>query len=136
LGPASSGVETYVPALMTYGVLAGRISMERLVEVCCENNAQAFALYPSKGTLQIGADADIKVIDPQVQPTVGPQPLPQDPRESVFNFLEGRELAGWPTLTMVRGKVVCRDGKVVGQPGHGRLIERKGYPQPYPWWPR
>jgi dihydropyrimidinase/dihydroorotase len=135
LGPASSGVETYVPALMTHGVLAGRISIERLVEVCCENNAKAFALYPQKGTLQIGADADINVIDPRLKRKVVGQPLPQDPKETVFNFLEGRELAGWPTLTMVRGKVVCRDGKVVGQPAHGRLIERKGYPQPYPWWP-
>src|SRR5205085_7113632 len=59
VGAASSGIETYVPALMTYGVLAERISIERLVEVACENNAKAFALYPRKGTLQVGADADI-----------------------------------------------------------------------------
>jgi dihydropyrimidinase/dihydroorotase len=136
LGPASSGVETYVPALMTYGVLAGRISVERLVEVACENNAKAFALYPKKGALLVGSDADVNIIDPKLKRKVVGQRLPQDPRERVFNFLEGRELAGWPTMTMVRGKVVCRDGNVVGEPGWGRYLERKGYPQPYPWWPR
>jgi dihydropyrimidinase/dihydroorotase len=136
LGPASSGLETFVPALMTYGVLAGRVSIERLVEVCCENNAKAFGLYPRKGTLQPGADADINIIDPNYRKRVVPQPLPQDPTDEVFNFLEGRELGGWPRLTMVRGQVVCRDGQVVGKPGHGRLIERKGVPKPYPWWPR
>jgi dihydropyrimidinase len=136
ISPASSGVETYVPALMTYGVLAGRISIERLVEVACENNAKAFALYPRKGALQVGADADLNVIDPKLRRSVVAQPLPQNPGEVTYNFLEGRELAGWPVLTMVRGTVVARDGDVVGKPGNGRLIERTGYPQPYPWWPR
>ncbi len=136
ISPASSGVETYVPALMTYGVLAGRISIERLVEVACENNAKAFALYPRKGSLHIGADADLNVIDPNLRRTVVPHTLPQNASEETYNFLQGRELAGWPVLTMVRGAVVARDGTVVGKPGHGRLIERTGYPHPYPWWPR
>lgn len=136
ISPASSGVETYVPALMTYGVLAGRISIERLVEVACENNAKAFALYPRKGALQVGADADLNIIDPKARRTVVPQALPQNPNESTYNFLEGRELGGWPTLTMVRGVVVARDGVVMGKGGHGRLVERTGHPQPYPWWPR
>lgn len=136
ISPASSGVETYVPALMTYGVREGRVSIERLIEVACENNAKAFALYPKKGALQVGADADVNLIDLQSSRVVVPQPLPQDPSQTTFNFLQGRELYGWPSLTMVRGQVVARDGKVVGRPGHGRLIERRGYPQPYPWWPR
>lgn len=135
VSPASSAVETYVPALMTYGVLAGRISIERLVKMACENNAKAFALYPRKGTLQIGADADITVIDPRKRKTVRPLPLPQDPAEETFNFLQGRELAGWPILTMVRGRAVFRDDAVTGTAGYGRLIERTGYPSPYPWWP-
>lgn len=136
ISPASSGVETYVPALMTYGVLAGRISIERLVEVACENNAKAFALYPRKGTLQVGADADLNVVDLDSRRKVVAHRLPQDPNDQTYNFLEGRELAGWPVLTMVRGTVVARDGEIVGQPGYGRLVERTGFPRPYPWWPR
>lgn len=136
ISPASSGVETYVPALMTYGVLAGRISIERLVEIACENNAKAFALYPRKGALQVGADADLNLIDPDLRRRVVAYPLPQDPKEETYNFLEGRELGGWPTLTMVRGVVVARDGEVVGTAGHGKLVERTVYPEPYPWWPR
>jgi dihydropyrimidinase len=120
---------------MTFGVQAGRISIERLVEVACENNAKAFAMYPRKGVLQVGSDADITVIDPNKKKVVRPLPLPQDPKEETFNFLEGRELSGWPTLTMVRGNVVFRDDVIVGKPGSGQLIERTGYPRPYPWWP-
>jgi dihydropyrimidinase/dihydroorotase len=135
VGNASSGVETYVPALMTQGVAAGRISMQRLVQVACENNAKAFALYPRKGTLRIGSDADINIIDPTLRRRVEPQPLPQDPSTEIYSFWEGRELVGWPTLTMVRGRVVCRHGEIVGEPGYGKLIERKNYPRPYSWWP-
>jgi dihydropyrimidinase len=135
IGVGWTVLSSYVPALITYGVKAGRVSLERLVEVCCENNAKAFGLFPRKGVLRPGADADINIIDVERRRKPIPQPLPEDDTELEYNLYESEELTGWPTLTMVRGKVVARDGVVVVSPGYGRLIERKS-PRPYPWMPR
>lgn len=135
IGVGWTVLSSYVPALITHGVKKGRVSIERLVEVACENNAKAFGLFPRKGTLRPGADADLNVIDMEHAHKPVRHPLPEDETEVEYNLYESEDLVGWPALTMVRGKVVCRDGKLVGSPGYGQLVERKS-PRPYPWMPR
>lgn len=135
IGVGWTVLSSYVPALITYGVKKGRISLERLVEVACENNAKAFGLFPRKGTLRVGADADINVLDLEEARRLVPQHLLEDETEVEYNLYETEDLYGWPVLTMVRGAVVAKDGVVVGKPGYGRLIERKE-PRPYLWTPR
>jgi dihydropyrimidinase len=128
-------LSSFVPALITYGVKRGRVSIERLVEVACENNARAFGLYPRKGTLQVGADADLNVISLDEARKPVPSRLLEDESETEYNLYETEDLFGWPSLTMVRGTVVARHGRVTGPVGHGRLIERK-FQGSYPWTPR
>ncbi len=134
IGVGWTVLSSYVPALITHGVKKDRVSIERLVEVCCENSAKAFGLFPRKGVLRVGSDADLNVIDLVRPRRPTPHPLPEDETEIEYNLYETEELVGWPTLTMVRGKVVAQDGRVVASPGCGRLIERKA-PRPYPWTP-
>jgi dihydropyrimidinase/dihydroorotase len=135
IGVGWTVLSTFVPALITHGVMRGRVSLERLVEVACENNAKAFGLFPRKGALRVGADADLNILDLDTARRPRPRPLPEDKTEIEYNLYQDEDLVGWPILTMVRGTVVARDGEVVGRPGYGRLIERKA-PRPYPWVPR
>lgn len=111
-----------IPIMLTEGVKKGRIRLEKVVEVCSYNTARIFGLYPKKGALRVGSDADLVVIDldrsirfkPEILPSVGD-----------FSPYEGMDLVGWPTLTMVRGKIIFDDGEIVGKPGIGEYIPRK-----------
>lgn len=134
IGVGWTVLSSFVPALVTHGVKKGRVSLERLVEVACENNAKAFGLFPRKGAIRVGADADLNILDMDTARRPRPRRLLEDDAEVEYNLYEDEELSGWPVLTMVRGKVVARDGEVVGRQGFGRLIERKT-PRPYPWAP-
>jgi dihydropyrimidinase/dihydroorotase len=134
IGVGWTVLSSYVPALMTYGVRKGRVGLERLVEVCCENNAKAFGLFPRKGILRPGADADLNIIDVDRARRPIPSQLVENEAETEYNLYQSEELVGWPTLTMVRGTIVAKDGVIVGSPGYGRLVERKA-PRPYNWVP-
>lgn len=135
IGVGWTVLSSFVPALITHGYRKGRVSLERLVEVACENNARAFGLFPRKGSLRVGADADLNVIDLETKRKLIPRQLLEDETETEYNLYETEELYGWPTLTMVRGQVVARDGQVIGRAGFGRLIDRRE-PRPYLWSPR
>lgn len=114
-----AGVETWLPIMLSEGVNKGRITLERLVEVCCYNPAKKYGLAPKKGTIAVGSDADLVIVDLHKKAKVSPEKLYT--RAGYSNY-EGWELEGWPTLTMIRGKIVMEDGKIVGEAGFGRFI--------------
>ncbi|MBI4492461.1 MAG: amidohydrolase family protein [Chloroflexi bacterium] len=116
----SGGVATLLPLLWTMGVAAGRLGLERLVELCCREPARAFGLYPRKGALQPGSDADLVIVDPARRQAVDPLRLHSWADCSAY---EGLELIGWPRLTLLRGTVVAENGQPVGPP-RGRYLAR------------
>lgn len=115
------GVELRLPLLYTEGVGAGRISLQRLVAVACENPARLFGLYPRKGTIAPGSDADLAVWDPDREVVVRWADL----HDRVgYTPYEGRRLRGYPEVVLRRGEVVARDGEPCAEPGSGRFLVR------------
>lgn len=117
----SPAIETMLPLLYSEGVAKGRIEISDVVRLLCLNPARFLGLYPRKGTLQIGSDADIVVFDPKDTWTVEGSKLHMQSGWSVF---EGIEVTGRPVATFVRGTQVFRDGEVIGQPGYGEFVRR------------
>ncbi len=119
--PGISNVqEHWLPVLWTDGVKTGRITVNELVRLCSENAARTFGLYPRKGTLMPGADADLVIVDDTTAHVVDQKFYHgKDPRLSIY---AGRKLTGRPKLTMLRGKVIMADGKYVGRHGDGRFV--------------
>jgi dihydropyrimidinase len=116
--PSSS---TMLPLMLSEGVVEGRISLERAVSVTSTNTAKAWNLYPKKGTIHVGSDADLVVVDLDETKTVTADLLQGGPDYSVY---EGREVTGWPTHTVVRGQVAYESGEIVGEKGYGTHIDR------------
>jgi len=116
--PGFAGLATMLPVLLTEGVLKGRITLEKVAETMAYNPARLFGLYPRKGALQVGSDADLVVIDLEREVAVGPEVIQSD----FVSAFEGVRLLGWPTLTMRRGEVIYRDGEVLAQPGSGQVV--------------
>jgi dihydroorotase-like cyclic amidohydrolase len=113
------GVETMLPILITEGHLRRGLPLTRIVELCSYNAARIFGL-PDKGRLEVGADADVVVIDLTRRTRIEAQGLHNNADFTVF---EGMEVCGWPTATVLRGRVVARDGEPVGPPT-GRYMLR------------
>ncbi len=99
--------------LMLGAAAGGRISLAEIVHVCSTRPAQLFGLYPRKGALEIGSDADIVVVDPDRTETIRNEDQYSKARVTPF---AGRTVRGWPVMTVLRGRVVMRDGKVEGVP--------------------
>lgn len=118
-GNGALGLETSLPVMLTEGVNKDRITMQKLVEVMCENPAKLFRIFPKKGTLQVGTDADVVLVDLDKEYTVDASKFHSVVKHSPFN---GFAIKGAPVLTMVRGTVVAENGEVVGQPGHGKMV--------------
>ncbi|RJP71401.1 MAG: dihydroorotase [Candidatus Abyssobacteria bacterium SURF_17] len=118
--PGMPGIETMLPLMLSKGVNSGNISLERLVEVCCENPARIFGLYPRKGTIQVGADADLVLVDLGQE-----EKLDVKKMHDVYSYsaYDGWKVKGWPVMTVVRGEIVMHDGKITGQPGHGKFLQ-------------
>ncbi|MBI3968119.1 MAG: amidohydrolase family protein [Chloroflexi bacterium] len=116
-----------LPGLLSQGVNEGRLTLERVVELTSYNAARIFGLYPRKGTLAIGADADLVVVDLNLEREVSPALVKCRPDYTLY---DGMRLRGWPVLTMVRGEVVARDFEVVGRRGHGQFLRRSAQPLP------
>lgn len=120
--PGLSGLAEKTPLLLTKGVLEDKITLNDFVELCCKNPAKIFGLYPQKGTLQVGSDADIVIIDPKNRMKVSLEKLRT---RSEFSPYEGWELRGWPTHTIVRGTIVFEEGEVMERPGFGKYVARR-----------
>jgi len=110
------GVETRLPILFSEGVGKGRISLNEFVALSSTNHARMYGLHPRKGTIAIGADADIAIWDPGRRATIRAKDLHHG---ADYTPYEGLEVTGWPVTTIVRGKVVVRDGHLVGAKSHG-----------------
>src|SRR5690606_12144382 len=117
-------IEDRVNLLYTYGVSRGELSLERFVEVASTRAAQLFDLYPRKGTIAVGADADLVVYDPDYRGSISAETHKMNVDYSAF---EGVEIDGRPSVVTVRGKVAVRDGEFVGDPGRGRLLKRQAH---------
>lgn len=116
------GTELLLPLLYSEGVAQGRIPIERLVQVASENPARVLGLYPRKGALLVGSDADVVVIDPKGKTRVR---AADQHTKSDYTPYEGWELSGRVELSMVRGETVVRNGELVQRPGFGRFIPRR-----------
>jgi dihydropyrimidinase len=119
------GVETRLPILFSEGVGKGRINLNQFVALTATNHARTYGLYPKKGTIAVGSDADIAIWDPQRQVTISQSHLHHG---SDYTPYEGIAVTGWPTSTLVRGKFVVRDGELVGSEGAGEYIGRAKSP--------
>jgi dihydroorotase-like cyclic amidohydrolase len=117
--PGVPGAETFLPLMLSEGVNKKRISLEKMVEVCCTNPAKAFGLFPTKGVLSVGSDADLVIVDLNRELKVDEGSLYTGSKSSPF---AGWRLKGWPTMVMLRGKVVSEDRKVIADPGFGKGI--------------
>ncbi|MEM8865511.1 MAG: dihydropyrimidinase [Planctomycetota bacterium] len=115
-------VEDRVNLLYTHGVATGRIGLNRFVDAASTQAAKLFGLFPRKGTIAVGADADLVVYDPDYRGTISAETQLMDTDYSAF---EGWELKGRPSLVTVRGKVMARDGEFVGELGHGQFLRRE-----------
>jgi dihydropyrimidinase len=122
-----ANVQTMLGMLYSEGVRTGRISLSRMVEVTSTNPAKLFGMWPRKGTISVGADADFAIIDPQKRFTVHAEQMQS---ASDFDPHEGFEATGWPVKTIVRGTVVVEDGELKAEPGHGMLLRRGRYNRP------
>jgi len=118
--PGFPGTATMLPVLLSEGVNKNKISLEKLAEVTALNTAKIFNLFPRKGTIQVGSDADLCIVDLNMSKKVEAEKLKSS---SGFSLYEGWTLKGWPILTMVRGEVVMKDGEIVCPKGYGRFIE-------------
>jgi len=115
-------LETIMPMLFSEGVRTGRISLSRFIELTSANPARLFGLYPRKGTIAVGSDADLVVLDPQLRRTIDGRSMRSNADYSAY---DGREVWGWPRFTLSRGDVVLEDGQVVAEPGRGRWLHRE-----------
>ena len=111
-------------ALWTYGVMKGRMTRQKMVDVCCTQPAKLNGLYPRKGTIDVGVDADLCIMDPDYKGTVS---VETNPTGIEYNVYEGCEQLGRPETVLLRGHVVVDGGKYVGTPGEGKFIPGKPY---------
>ncbi len=119
-----SNVQTTIGMLFSEGVTKGRISANQFVAVTATNPAKLFGMWPEKGTIAVGADADIVLIDPRKEITVTRADMHS---KADYDPYEGYAAVGWPVLTMSRGEVIAKDGKVTSSAGRGRLLERRKF---------
>jgi dihydropyrimidinase len=122
-----SNVESFVGMLYSAGVSTGRVSLSRFVEVISTNPAKLFGMWPRKGTIAVGSDADLTIIDPEHRVRIATERMQS---ASDFEPHEGYEAVGWPIKTILRGQVVVEDGELRAEPGSGELIRRGTYRRP------
>jgi dihydropyrimidinase len=116
-----SNLETLIPMLFSEGVGNGRISIERFVELISTNPAKLAGFHPRKGTIAIGADADICVLDLGKKVTVHAEDMHY---ATDYDVYEGFQVTGWPVITISRGEVIFQDGDLTDNAGRGCLIPR------------
>lgn len=115
------GLETRLPLLFSEGVVAGRIDLPRFVALTATNNAKLYGLHPRKGTIAIGADADLAIWDPERRVTLRNADLHHNVDYTPY---EGRVVTGWPETVISRGEVLVSDGMLRASPGRGHFLEQ------------
>ena len=120
-------LQVMLPMIYSEGVRPGRITLERFVEVTSTNAAKLFGLYPRKGAIAVGSDADLVIWDPELTRTIRDEDMFSNTGYSVH---AGRVVTGWPTVTIRRGEVVFRDGEIVGAAGSGEVLRRQRWQIP------
>ena len=115
------GLELRMPLVYSAGVRTGRITLAQFVALTATNPARIHGLYPCKGTIAPGSDADLAIWDTGLERVVAQADLHDAMDDSPF---EGRAVTGWPVTTIARGEVVWHEGQVTGEPGRGRFVPR------------
>jgi dihydropyrimidinase len=115
------GIEDRLVMIHQFGVREGRITLNRMVELLATNPARMFGLYPRKGTIAVGSDADIVVFDPEKRKTISAE---THHSRCDYNLYEGTEVVGAPDLVLRRGEVLVENGELVGRIGGGRFVKR------------
>ena len=115
-------VEALLPLMYSEGVLKRGMPITTLVRLLSENPARVFGLYPRKGAIEVGSDADLVIFDPERESVIT-----SDAQHSRADFTpyEGRGVRGWPVATLVRGRVVMKDGDLLDLPRHGQFLRRE-----------
>ena len=123
----TGGLEDRMPMLWAYGVNTGRLTMNEFVAVTSTNIAKILNLYPQKGAIVVGADADIVIWDPTREKTITAAE-----QQSIidYNVFEGFSVQGLPRYTLTRGQLAVDDGKVCAEPGHGKFVARQPFTAP------
>ncbi len=117
----NTGAEARIGIAFTEGVGKRGMSLERFADITATNAAKILGLYPRKGVIAPGSDADIVVIDPAIRKTLARE----DFHVSDYSPWEGWQIAGWPVMTLLRGKVIAEQGKLLGSPTDGRSLLRR-----------
>jgi len=120
------GLENRLQMVHEFGVRQGRITLNRMVELLSTNPAKYFGLYPRKGTIAVGSDADIVVFDPDKRVTIS---VATQHSKSDYNLFEGTEVTGSPEIVLLRGQVLVENGELVAQPGTGQFVRRARFGQ-------
>ena len=117
-----NGIETRLPVVYTKFVSTGRISIEKFVDITSTNAAKILGMYPQKGAIATGSDADIVLFDPDMNKTITLDGLHAD---SDYSIWEGFECQGYPVMTILRGKIIVENGELKGSPSDGNWLARK-----------
>jgi dihydropyrimidinase len=116
-----SGVETVAPLTYYEGVVKRNFPLTWFAKVMSENPARIFGLYPKKGIIQVGSDADITIFDPEKEVTIKADNLHS---KAAYCVYEGWKVKGYPVMTVLRGQVLLDHGKLEKGPGFGKFIPR------------
>ena len=120
----TGGLEDRMPMLWTYGVATGRLTMNEFVAVTSTNIAKILNVYPKKGAILVGADADIVVWDPEKEKTISAK---SQQSAIDYNVFEGKHVKGLPRYTLTRGRVAVEDGAIQPREGHGQFVPREPF---------
>jgi dihydropyrimidinase len=113
------GLETMLPVMITEATKR-QISLTKIAEICSYNTARIFGLFPDKGTIALGSDADLVIVDMDRELEIKGKNLHSI---SGFSQFEGKKAKGWPILTMLRGKVIYENGNII-EKGEGKFVPR------------
>ncbi|MDC7234015.1 MAG: dihydropyrimidinase [Spirochaetales bacterium] len=116
------GIEDRFPVMWHLGVNSGKITPNRFVELTSTNAARIFGMYPQKGSVSVGAHADLVLFDPEAEHTISAE---SHHMNVDYNCYEGMNVKGWPRQVMVRGKTLVKDGEWLGEAGYGSFVSRE-----------
>jgi len=117
------GSETLLPLVYSYGIGRGYFDVKKMVNLLSTNPAKIFGFYPEKGSLEVGTDADLVIFDPKKEIIISDS---QQHTAAGYTPFDGFKVKGYPTITILRGKIIVNDNKFYGERGGGKFLKRKG----------